>query len=536
MRRDAVIVDIVSPDRKHAQGIKNGKAPIASYTLATLSAQMPRRLDDGREVVCRVWDEQSRGPYTKADATAVFMTYLTTGATRAELLSREIRERNPGVRIVHGGIHATSFPNKTLEYANIAVQGEVDVAFQSEILHAAVTTRESRVMRLGRVPATIHRPPADWSWMRRKDYILAPSFQTGVGCPFHCDFCSVTQVFGATMRSVDQACLEAELAILPQRRGLSRRLLGRTVLAVIDDNFLQGVQPGHVRHVINMAKMMFRAGFDWVTEVTVKTLINAQVKIDANPKAYGVNPGFDLIEFLAAHGCRGLFFGIESLLDRKHTGLVKSESEDKILQLVRKCQANGIGVLGAFVLGVAPDETEDNAKYILEWAIEKAKLDFAQFSINTPMPGCDLFIRAMIDGTIMTFDWELYDAEHCVISHPRLSASELERLHRFMNTEFYSYHSSFVRYDLAALASFSPGVWRRAFPVGMPANWLLHRANKSWNCRLDNAKPRKPVPDADEAVWADVRRAIGHDPSRPGDLFLMGQIDKMEHGVIGPRS
>ncbi len=507
MRSEAqIVIDYVLPDRRHAEG--RLRAPMPSYTLALLLAQTPATLN-GCRVVARVHDEQVRGRYYPRieQPDILCLTYLTTGAPRAFEISEEARaarsHAGTPIKIVHGGVHATCLPNEALLHCNLVVRGEITPPFHESILGRALAMRpeEKDSVRLEFAPAVIRRPPADWSWMRRKDYILAPTTQTSVGCPFHCDFCSVTQVFGAAMRAVSEEGLRRELELLPRKR----------VLAIIDDNFLQGIQPRQIEHCMRVAEMLHELGFKWVTEATVRTLI------DARERMMRERSGFDLIEFFAKHGCRGLFLGIETIQDGAG-GLVKQKGADETLELIRCCHSNGIGILGAFVLGLGSDETPEYAKRLLEFAIDKAKLDFAQFSINTPMPGARNFLTGTRDGTIFNFDWELYDAEHCVMRHPKMSPEQLEETHRWLYEQFYGYRSIGKRYDLMSLGSLSSGIWRRAV-VGIPANLILHRTNRSWNDRIDREDPREIVPEPHPAVLRHVSDALGNDPCRPGELF-----------------
>jgi len=505
-QENPVVVDYVLPDRKSPE--LRARAPLPSYTLALLLGQTPERLH-GRPVVARVHDERARGPYdpVRAAPDILCLTYLTTGAPRAfQIGDAAMAARSHAgvpIRVVHGGVHATCLPREALAHGNLVVRGEADPAFQERVLARALEMDpwDREVARIPVIPAVLRRPPADWSWMRRRDYFVAPSVQTSVGCPFHCDFCSVTQVFGAAMRAVDRDCLRQELSRI--RRG--------TLVAVIDDNFLQGIQPRHVEHCMDVARLMREMGLRWVTEVTVRTLIDARRRLARE------HPGFDLVRFFAQHGCRGLFLGIETVGD-DGAGLPKARPCAEVLDIVRRCQDEGIGILGAFVLGLGPDETPDYAKRVLDFAIEKARLDFAQFSINTPMPGSRSFLCGIRDGTILNFDWELYDAEHCVIRHPRMSPRQLEACHQWLYKEFYAHRSLRTRYPAAALLSLRPSVWRRA-AVGIPVNLALRRANAAWNRRLARTPQRPPVPEPSPEALSHVRESLACCPSRPRDLY-----------------
>lgn len=499
-----IVVDYVSPDRRGGQG--NQKVPIASYTLALLSAQTPPTIA-GCRVVRRVHDEQASGPYRPetAQPDILCLTYLTTGALRAYDLSDQARRTTSHagapIVVIHGGVHATSLPLEALLHAQFVVRGEIGPASQAALLEKAWQMRTDPSLkgtfRMAETTKTIRRPLADWSWMDPKRNLLPfPTTQTSAGCPFRCEFCSVTQVFGAAMRTIDRDDIYRQLC----------QFKAGSIIPVIDDNFLQGVQPSHVNHCISVAVMMRDLGLSWVTEVTIRTIIEAEAKIRRGDHSYALPKGKSLVEFFAEHGCRGFFFGIEQIGETKDSlTLKKSRPQSETVELIRRCQNNGIAVLGAFVLGVGPEETPDYAKRLLEFAVEKARLDFAQFSINTPMPGAQNFLTGLRDGTIFDFNWELYDAEHCVISHSIMKPEELESVHNWLCREFYAHKSIISRYRPTGLIE--PGLWKR-WPIGIGANLALHGNHRGWNNRLANSVRPPVVPHPHPTVLAQVEESL----------------------------
>lgn len=481
------LIDLVFPDSHIYDPNRANRSIIAPLFGARFLGNAPDTLN-GVNVVIRVFDERASGPYdpTKHQPNILCISFMTTGANRAYQLSklaRHAKSHSGGpIKIIHGGIHATSLYLEALKHCDIVVRGEITPKSQQELLEFALNmgVGYKAVLRLKKPPCVIEHRPADWSWVaNRKNYLLPYTIQTSVGCPFGCDFCSVTQVAGAGMRPVAMECLEAELKTLPTG----------VVVAVVDDNFLQGIQPKHIEHCLNVAKMMHAMGFRWMAEITVKTLSDARRKLAKE------HPDFDLVEFFAAHGCIGFFFGIETVVD---AGLKKSIRIDDTTNLIHHCQACGIGVLGAFVLGVGRDETPDYAKRVVDYAIETAKLDFAQFSINTPMPGARNFIDGVRNRTILNYDWPLYDAEHCVMRHPTMKPEELEAAHRMCYELFYGWKSVFER-SLWPLLSLSPGAVKRLRYSAL-SNIALHFSNDRRQKRNRLAIPGAVIDQPDQSV------------------------------------
>jgi len=501
-----IVIDFVRPDIRHAD-VKR-RAPLASYSLALLMGQTPDEIM-GARVTKRVHDEQAKGPYSVADArpNLLCLSYLTTGAMRAYQISSEAMATRShdgeAIRVLHGGVHATNLPNEAIKFCHTIVRGEMSPEFQKHVFEQAVSDKEpqKRVLRMDELPQTIRRPVADWSWMNRGDYLLAPSVQTSVGCPFHCDFCSVTEVFGSKMRVVDEECLGRELD--QHKRG--------TTVAIVDDNFLQGTQQKHIERCLAVIGMLRVRGLKWVAELTVKTLSDVWKKLRQT------EPKIDIIEKFAQSGCLGLYFGIESVNEQKKSLSKQSTNKDTI-ELIDACHQHGLGVLGAFVVGVSSDETPDDFKRMLDFAILDAKIDFAQFSINTPMPGAANFLSAYRDDRIINYDWELYDAEHCVMSHPLMSKETMEEGLQWLYREFYSYRSALKRYNPISLISLNPLLWRR-FMLGLSAGPYLRRTAIKWIERLKGASGREPVGEPDPTVTEHILEALRADPAHPQPLF-----------------
>lgn len=507
---------LVLPDRRQDANGDRMRAPLASRTLALLKAMMPKTLF-GCPVEIQVHHEQARGPYQVSQDRPDFLalTFLTTGAPRAYQIACQARSQKSHqgdpILIMMGGIHATSLPLEALQYCNLVVRGEVTTGYLREQVRF-LFDRGADSQQIVRMPdstsrlKSVEQPVPDWSWLQPKQYFISSITQSSMGCPFECDFCSVTEVFGAAMRTLDYGCFEREIAALPQGR----------LVGIVDDNFLQGISDRHIQHCLTVANLLHQYGHRWVTEVTVRTLIDAQARLRRQGSR------LDLIEYFAAHGARGFFFGIETV-SKDGAGLHKSKDLDQMRELIRHCQDCGLGILGAFVLGVGKDENRDYYKRILEFAIEKVQLDFLQCSINTPMPGARNFLEAVRDNSILNWDWALYDAEHCVIRHPILSPSELEEAHCQVYREFYGL-SSITRRTIWPLL-ISPRTWKRQL-AALPINLALRHNTINWNHRRGNLPSKLIVERPDPLVLQQVYLAINQNPAKPADLFRLGKAER----------
>ncbi|MCP5008042.1 MAG: DUF4070 domain-containing protein, partial [Planctomycetes bacterium] len=113
------------------------------------------------------------------------------------------------------------------------------------------------------------------------------------------------------------------------------------------------------------------------------------------------------------------------------------------IEVVKKMHDYGIGVNGAFVLGLDYDDES-----VFDRAIEfvnKAKLDVCYFSILTPYPGTVLYTKMLEEGRIIDTDWSNYNTNN-VVFMPKLMTPEklLDGFHRVLKESF-SYTSMFTR-------------------------------------------------------------------------------------------
>ena len=175
-------------------------------------------------------------------ADIVGISTITSTAPRAYEFARAARK--VGIPVMMGGSHVTFLPEEALQYCDYVVRGEADdliVEFVRRLGQGeGLETMPSLSRRVdGRV---VHNPAAsgcvDVETLPEPDFGLIHGYQesltratvlpvqTSRGCPFDCNFCSVTKMFGRAYRFQSTAKVMAQL----------RRLRGRIVF-FYDDNF-----------------------------------------------------------------------------------------------------------------------------------------------------------------------------------------------------------------------------------------------------------------------------------------------------------
>ncbi len=384
------------------RGMQGKVFQLPPFSLAAVASATPAHIN------VRIIDEAIEPVDYSYPADLVGITILTRFAPHAYEIADKYRSR--GVKVVLGGLHPSALPEEASQHADSVVIGEAEGIwerliedFERNDLKQAY--KNSDFPDLGNI-----RSPRRELFKKAK-YLFTGMVQTTRGCPFNCNFCSVTQFFGGRFRTRPVECVIKEI------RSLKTKFIGFS-----DDNIFGNRI--YARKLFNALKY---EGIIWMAQ--------SSVNIADDP---------ELVHLAARSGCKGLFIGLESAdqesLMQMHKGFLKPE---KFRDSIARLHDKGIGVLGAFVLG---NDNEDTSifKRTLDFA-KKIKLDLAQFSVLTPYPGTALFNRLIKEKRIFNFDWAKYDAGNAVFKPLKMSAERLKEEVDKLWREFYRFDEVLFR-------------------------------------------------------------------------------------------
>jgi len=333
-------------------------------------------------------DEEAEGIDLEHDCDLVGISFMTSNASRAYWLAREFKKR--GKTVVLGGVHPTLLPDEALPYGDSVVIGEAEGVWAGLL----------EDYKNGCLKKTYHDPrpdlsiyvPKDFSKIiKRRLFALVP-IMTSRGCPYHCDFCCVTDLFGKEIRHVPVDNIVRDI-----------KESGRKNFMFLDDNII-----GHPSYAKELFTALKPLKISWVGQSSISLL----VKDDG------------LLRLAAESGCKGLFVGLESVKEAQMYSLPKSfNSLQELENALKKMRQAGIFAHASMIFGFDEDTKEvfdDTVKFLI-----KNKVHTVSFNVLTPYPGTRTFQKMKEEGRLLTDNWKYYDHSTVVFKPKNMSPYEL---------------------------------------------------------------------------------------------------------------
>jgi radical SAM superfamily enzyme YgiQ (UPF0313 family) len=383
----------------------------------------------------RIFDENIEEVDYGWPADLAGITARTMFAPRAYEISRAYRER--GVKTVLGGIHPSMLPEEAKRHADAVVVGEAEGLWQ-ELLADAEAGRLKEFYRAGGLTDLAASPPMSRDSLSRERYFV-DILQTTKGCPFDCEFCSVTAFDGKRLRSksVEQVVEEVKAIRAPVHSYKKKSIF------FADDNIIASRR---------YARELFRALVPYNLNWSCQGSIN-------------VSRDEVLLRLMKEAGCGAILVGFESISEKNLSAMGKKVNlKHDYMEAIRTIQSHGIMVHGSFVLGYDFDTT-DSFNELVDF-IEEAGLLMPLINIITPFPGTRLFDRFAREGRILHRDWSQYDGTKVVFRPALMSEEDLLEGFRHVMRQVYSFEAIYRKLDRMWEVDF----WRKSNetdPIGM---------------------------------------------------------------------
>jgi len=405
-----VKVTLVEPAMIKRRGVSEKPSWVLQpLSLATLAGMTP----PGVEV--QAVDDRIEAIDYDEPRDLVGISVKTFTARRAYQIADEFRRR--GVPVILGGHHPTLLPEEAGRHADALLVGEAEGVWDTVL----ADVRRGRLQPLYRQPESLARQPlaavrVDRSIFAGKKYLPMAMVESTRGCPFACNFCSVTTFFGRSFRHRPPQEVAAEVAGL-----------GRKFVFLVDDNIVGDKEA---------AKQLFRA----LIPLRIRWISQASLTMTRDR---------ELMRLMRDSGCAGVLVGIETLQRDNLKQIRKGWNTvgigyDRALDIARD---HGIAVVGSFILGMDQD-TEESLDLLLDFAIRQ-RLFAVLFNLLTPYPGTELYETFRAQGRLARPRWwddPDYTYGSLVFEPAGISGEALARKRLRMYRDFYGGSSLLRRF------------------------------------------------------------------------------------------
>lgn len=397
---------------RHALKFINKKASHPPLGLLTVAAMLPgdweRRLVD---LTCaRLRDSDIEW------ADMVFIGGMSIQRRSAE----EVIERCSalGKPIVAGGPFFTVY-HEQFDAVDHFVLGEVENTMPRFLADLEAGTARRVYLPEDR-PALDTTPIPAWDLLRMKDY-AEMSIQYSRGCPFDCDFCDITTLFGRKVRTKSAERLIAELDALNDRKW-------RGTVFFVDDNFIGNRS--------KLKREVLPAMIDWLEAHDHPFEFTTEASIDLADDG-------ELMDLMVRAGFRCVFVGVETPNDESLRECNKRQNRGRDLTAsIRTIQESGLQVLGGFILGFDSDPPSIFArlsKFVQESGIVTAMVGL----LNAPR-GSSLYERMEAEGRLIE-DFGGDNTDMSMNFMPRMDRQKLLEGYRKVINDLYSVRSYYKR-------------------------------------------------------------------------------------------
>jgi radical SAM superfamily enzyme YgiQ (UPF0313 family) len=315
--------------------------------------------------------------------------------------------RAVGVPVVMGGPHVTEEADEALgrnggpRHADAVALGEADETWPKIIEDAArgkLKDVYAPVDEFGqeRKPTLQPYPSIPWDTINLDQFNLVPKMaarmlqrvrggwgtfriipvESGRGCPYGCEFCTVTGFFGDSIRFRTNESVVNELLLLKAR---ARSEGGQIAVFFIDDNFAI-----NVKRTKSLLRDIIAAGaqLHWVAQISANLLRDEE-----------------LVDLIAASGGKWIFIGMESIdpanLASVNKGFNKPGEYAAVLE--RLAQRN-VYAITSFIFGMdndTPGVAERTLQEIRTWPP-----GLPIFGLLTPLPATPLYKKLAAAGRL----------------------------------------------------------------------------------------------------------------------------------------
>jgi radical SAM superfamily enzyme YgiQ (UPF0313 family) len=318
--------------------------------------------------------------------------------------------RAAGVPVVMGGPHVTEVPDEPLgrdgepRHADAVALGEADQTWPTIVADAergmlkeiyAPLNGDGKEVK----PSLDDYPVIRWDSMDLDQFNLVQHFpkvarrllslfgmtwqsfhlipiESGRGCPYGCEFCTVTGFFGDSIRFRSNESVVNELLML---KALEKKQKGKIAVFFIDDNF--AINPRRTKSLLR--EIIARdAQVPWVAQISMNLLRDEE-----------------LVSLIAQSGGKWIFMGLESIDPENLKSVSKGFNKpDEYKGILERLARHNLFAITSFIFGMDSDRpgvAQRTLAVIRSWPP-----GLPVFGLLTPYPATPLYDRLAASGRL----------------------------------------------------------------------------------------------------------------------------------------
>lgn len=285
------------------------------------------------------------------------------------------RCKESGIKVVAGG------PFFTAGYHDFAgvdhlVLNEAEITLPL-FLKDLAKGEAKHIYRSKEFPDIGKTPVPMWDLIDMKKYV-SMTIQYSRGCPYNCEFCDITNLYGRRSRTKSKNQIVTELEQLHSQGW-------RGNVFFVDDNFIG-----------NRTKLKYDVLpgiIDWIKKTKYPFNFSTEASIDLSDDE-------TLMKMMIKAGFDGVFVGIETPDEESLAECNKSQNRNRdLVASVKKIQKFGLQVHGGFIVGFDNDSTSVFKRQID--FIQKSRIITAMVGILNAPRGTNLYKRIEQEGRLL---------------------------------------------------------------------------------------------------------------------------------------
>lgn len=296
--------------------------------------------------------------------------YIFISAMLVQQISAEEvidRCRRLGRKTVAGGPLFTSLADDFSPLVDHLILGEAEVSLP-RFLRDLEKGDPQHLYQAESFPPLTDTPVPRWDLLDVKKYATL-TVQSSRGCPFNCEFCDITNLFGRVPRVKEAGQLIDELEIIYQ-------MGWRDTVFFVDDNFIGNKKKIKqiLPHLVQWMKS-HHYPFTFITEASINLASDDE-----------------LIELMVQANFNRVFIGLETPNEASLRECEKSQNTNlDVMAAIKKLQGRGLQVLGGYIIGF---DNDDESIFTRQMNfIQESGVVTAMVGLLNAIPGTNLWKR-----------------------------------------------------------------------------------------------------------------------------------------------